>query len=106
MRTNIFRQVPLLDPPGLVAGDEFPLVRMHDHVIHWCLVVVVPVKMRASKIPYLDGPVFASRDKPFALAVERDRCDVRVVAVENDQGCGRRASNLVYVDLLMNRGRE
>jgi len=106
MSARVLREIPLFDPARLVAGYQFTLVRVYDDIVDWRFVVVVSLNVRRSWIPDLDGSVFAASNEPFSFVVERDGGYVGSVTLERNQRGGRRASNLVDIDLFVNCSRK
>ena len=55
MAALVLAEVPNPYVSAAVAGDELPLVRVNDDVVHRYAVRVVPLDVATSSVPDLDG---------------------------------------------------
>lgn len=96
MCAAVFAEVPNLDTAALIARDQLALIWMNDNVVHRRAMVVIALNTRCSRIPNLDGAIFASRCKPLAFAVERDRRDIARMRFE----CGYGVVAVAVIDVV------
>lgn len=101
MRAVILGQIPYTDTTRSVATDDFSLIWVDNHVIHGRPMVVASLNASRPRLPDLDGSIFRACDHPFALAMERDACDVALVTFECQQRIRVGRLNIVQLHSMM-----
>jgi hypothetical protein len=104
VRAFILPEIPDPDVAAPVTADQFALVWMDDHIVHWYAVRVVALNVPRSGIPDLDCAVFRGGNKPLALAVECDAGNVTSVTVKGEDRVGVRRLDIVELDRVMTGG--
>lgn len=104
VRALVLAEIPNPYVTAAVATDQLALVGMYDHVVDGAAMRVVSLHSCCASIPDLDGPVLRARYHPFPLAMERDACDVAMVAFESEEWIRVGGTDVVELDFFTASG--
>ena len=106
MGANTLAQIPDTHSASTVTANEFPLIRMNNHIVDRSLVNVVTLETAGTCIPDLDCPVFRTSHHPFPFTVEGDTGDIIRVAIEAHYRMGVGGFEVVELDRVVPPGGE
>src|ERR1700735_949685 len=106
MGANTLAQIPDTHSASTVTANEFPLIRMNNHIVDRSLVNVVTLETAGTCIPDLDCPVFRTSHHPFPFTVEGDTGDIIRVAIEAHYRMGIGGFEVVELDRVVPPGGE
>lgn len=97
-------QIPDTNDTGAISTDEFALVGMDDHVVHWGFVGVVALQTAGARVPHFDCAILGTGDHPLSLAMKRDTRDVIRVAIEGHDRIGIGRLDVIQFDIVVSSG--